>query len=131
MSEMQNRIYEGELDMKYIKQFLIIISVSFVGELLNHLIPLPIPASIYGLLIMLGLLVSKKLRLDAVKETADFLISIMAVLFLPGSVGLITHWEQLQSCFIPVVVITVLSTILVIITTGKVTDIVLKTKEDK
>ena len=117
--------------MKYIKQFLIIISVSCVGELLNHLIPLPIPASIYGLIIMLGLLISKKLRLDAVKETADFLVSIMAVLFLPGSIGLITHWEQLQACFIPVVVITVLSTILVIITTGKVTDIVLKTKEDK
>lgn len=117
--------------MKYIKQFLIIIAVSCIGELLNYLIPLPIPASIYGLVIILGLLVSKKLRLDAVKETADFLINIMPIMFIPASVGLIAYWEQLQPFLIPVIVITVLSTVLVMLTTGKVTDWMLKAKEDK
>ena len=38
--------------MKLLKQFLIILFVSFLGEILNYLIPLPIPASIYGILIM-------------------------------------------------------------------------------
>ena len=117
--------------MKYLKQFLIIVGVSCIGELLNYLLPLPIPASIYGLVIMLGLLVSKRLRLDAVKETADFLINIMPIMFIPASVGLIAYWEQLQPFLIPVIVITVISTILVMITTGKVTDWILMTKEDK
>jgi len=117
--------------MKYLKQFLIIVGISCIGELLNHLIPLPIPASIYGLVLMLGLLVSKKLRLDAVKETADFLINIMPIMFIPASVGLIAYWEQLQPFLIPVIVITVLSTVLVMVSTGKVTDWMLKTKEDK
>lgn len=117
--------------MKYIKQFLIIIIVSCIGEILNHLIPLPIPASIYGLVIMLGLLVSKKLRLDAVKETADFLINIMPIMFIPASVGLIAYWEQLQPFLLPVIVITVASTVFVIIATGKTTDLILKIKEDK
>jgi holin-like protein len=67
--------------MKYVKQFLIIMGVSFIGEGLYYLIPLPIPASIYGLVIMLALLLSKKLKLDAVKETADFLIKIMPIMF--------------------------------------------------
>ena len=40
--------------MKYIKQFSIIITVSFLGEVLHALLPLPIPASIYGLLLMLA-----------------------------------------------------------------------------
>lgn len=115
--------------MKYLKQFLIIILVSSIGELLNYLIPLPIPASIYGLLLMLGLLISKKLRLDAVKETAEFLIDIMPVMFIPAAVGLITFWEQLQPILIPVLVITIVSTVLVIITTGKVTDLVLRRKD--
>lgn len=117
--------------MKYLKQFLIIISVSCIGELLNYLVPLPIPASIYGLVIMLGLLASKKLQLNAVKETADFLINIMPIMFIPASVGLIAYWDQLQPFVIPVIVITVLSTILVMVSTGKVTDWILKTKEDK
>ena len=39
--------------MEYLKQFFIIASVSFTGEILNHIIPLPVPASIYGLVIML------------------------------------------------------------------------------
>lgn len=117
--------------MKYLKQFLIIMSVSCVGEVLNHLIPLPIPASIYGLVIMLGLLISKKLGLNAVKETADFLISIMPVMFIPVSVGLIAAWEELQPFLIPVIVISVVSTVLVMAATGKTTDVILKTKEEK
>lgn len=117
--------------MKYLKQFLIIMSVSCVGELLNYLIPLPIPASIYGLVIMLCLLMSKKLKLSAVKETADFLINIMPVVFIPACVGLIASWEELQSFLVPVIVISIVSTILVMVATGKTADVILKTKEDE
>lgn len=43
--------------MKYLKQFLIILLISFAGELLKYVLPLPIPASIYGMVILLvGLL---------------------------------------------------------------------------
>ena len=115
--------------MKYLKQFLIIMLVSCIGEILNYFIPLPIPASIYGLLIMLGLLFSKKLPLEDVKETAEFLIDIMPVMFIPAAVGLIAFWEQLQPILVPVIVITVISTILVILSTGKITDFVLKGKD--
>lgn len=106
-------------------------SVSCIGEILNYLIPLPIPASIYGLVTMLGLLVSKKLKLSAVKETADFLINIMPVMFIPVCVGLIASWEQLQSFWLPVLIISIVSTVLVMIATGKTVDVILKTKEDK
>ena len=75
--------------MKYLKQFLIIILVSCIGELLYYLLPFPIPATIYGLLIMLGLLILKIVPLAAVKETAEFLIDIMPVMFIPAGVGLI------------------------------------------
>ena len=122
---------KGRYFMKYIKQFLIIIIVSCLGEILNRYIPLPIPASIYGLVIMLGLLMSKILKLEVVKEVADFLINIMPIMFIPASVGLITYWEQLKPILLPYVIITLLSTILVMISTGKVTDWILKLKEDK
>lgn len=114
--------------MKYIRQFLIILCVSSIGEVLNYLIPLPIPASIYGLVIMLGLLVSKKLKLESVENVANFLVEIMPVLFIPAAVGLIVSWKQLESMLIPVLVITVASTILVILVTGKVTDLLISKK---
>lgn len=117
--------------MKYIKQFIIILTVSCISELLNRFIPLPIPASIYGLVIMLVLLISKKLKVEMVKETAEFLINIMPIMFIPASVGLITYWEQLRPILLPVVIITLISTILVMLSTGKVTDWILNSKEDK
>lgn len=117
--------------MKYLKQFLIIILVSCVGEVLNHYIPLPIPASIYGLVLMLALLILKILPLEAVKETAEFLIDIMPVMFIPAAVGLIVFWDQLKDMLLPFSVITVVSTLLVMIATGKVSDLMLKGKGEK
>ena len=111
--------------MKYLKQFLIIILVSCVGEVLNHFIPLPIPASIYGLILMLVLLILKIVPLDSVKEAASFLIDIMPVMFIPAGVGLIAFWGQLKDMLLPFCIITVLSTFLVMIVTGKVSDFIM------
>ncbi len=104
--------------MKYLKQFGIIILISFIGEILNYCIPLPIPASIYGLLIMLFLLLSGVLKLQSVQSCAKFLIDVMPVMFIPAGVGLMVKWTDLQSFLIPITVITVVSTIAVMAVTG-------------
>lgn len=108
--------------MRYIKQFAIILAVTCLGEILKYFIPLPIPASIYGLVLMLVLLMTRRVRLESVKETAEFLIEIMPMMFIPAAVGLLVSWEQLRPILIPVVAITVVSTFVVMIVTGKVTD---------
>ena len=79
--------------MKYIRQFLWILLFSFAGELLKFVIPLPVPASIYGLLLLLLALVTGILRLESVKETSKFLIEIMPLMFNPAAVGLLDSWE--------------------------------------
>ena len=117
--------------MKYLKQFLIIILVSCIGEILNYYIPLPIPASIYGLVLMLALLIFKIVPLGAVKDAAEFLINIMPVMFIPAGVGLILYWEQLEPMLLPACIIILVSTILVMITTGKTSDLILGKKEEE
>lgn len=117
--------------MKYIKQFAIILTVTCVGEILKYFIPLPIPASIYGLVLMLLLLMTRRVRLESVKETAEFLIEIMPMMFIPAAVGLLVSWKQLQSILIPVLVITVVSTFAVMIVTGKVTDFLTRDRAGK
>jgi holin-like protein len=83
--------------MKYLLQFGIIMAISFAGELLHDFLPLPVPASIYGILILFSLLRFKILHVAQIKETAMFLISIMAFLFLPAAVGLVVAWPVMKS----------------------------------
>lgn len=106
--------------MKYLAQFGIIIAITFAGELLNRLIPAPVPASIYGLVILLILLLSGLLKVSQVKETSDFLIAVMPIMFVPPAVGLMESWGILSGNLIPILVILVVSTILVMAVTGMV-----------
>lgn len=115
--------------MKLLYQFGVVLAVTFVGELLYALLPLPIPASIYGLIVMLICLGTKVVKLSQVKIAADFLIDIMPPMFIPAAVGLIVVWGDLKEILIPVVVITCLSTVIVMVCTGKVTQTLIRRKQ--
>lgn len=107
--------------MKYIRQFLVILGISFLGEGLHHLLPFPVPASIYGLVILFMLLATGVLKLGQVEETADFLLQIMPVMFIPAAVGIIDSWDELRPVLIPVAMITLVTTVLVMAVTGRIT----------
>jgi len=117
--------------MKFLRQFCIILFVSFLGEMMHILIPLPIPASVYGLVLMLLALCLGIIKLIQVKETADFLIEIMPVMFIPAAVGLLDSWSALQPIWFPVIVITVLTTIIVMAVTGQVTQYMIRRDQCK
>lgn len=107
--------------MKYLRQFCIILFVSFLGEILHILIPLPIPASVYGLMLMFTALCSKILKPEQVGAAADFLIEIMPVMFIPAAVGLLDAWPSLKPVCLPVICITLITTVIVMAVTGQVT----------
>ena len=115
--------------MAFLRQFLIILAVSFLGEGLHALIPLPIPASVYGLALMLLALSAKLVRPEQVKGAASFLIEIMPVMFIPAAVGLLEAWGVLRPVWLPVAVITVVSTVLVMGVSGLVTQFVIRRDE--
>lgn len=117
--------------MKYLKQFCIILFLSFLGEALRSVIPLPIPASVYGLVLMLGALASGILKVSQVRETSEFLIEIMPVMFIPAGVGLMDSWGVLKPVCIPVLLITVLTTVIVMGTTGAVTQQIIRKEKKK
>lgn len=110
--------------MKFLKQFMIILLLSFLGEVLKMFIPLPIPASVYGLVLMLLCLVTGILKTSQVKEAAFFLIEIMPVMFIPAAAGLIDSWKVLQPLLLPILVITVVITIFVMVVTGKIAQMI-------
>lgn len=112
--------------MKYLKQFAIILTISFFGEILNYIIPLPVPASIYGIIIMLTLFFTGILKTGHVKQASAFLIEIMPIMFLPPAVGIIDVWDIIKPSWIQFLILTVVSTVIVMAVAGLVTQAVIK-----
>lgn len=112
--------------MKYIYQFCIIIALSLAGEAAAYVIKLPIPAGIYGLLLMLLLLCLKIIPIGAVRTVGMFLIEIMPLMFIPSAVGLLESWGLFQKRLAAYLLITVLSTVVVMVLSGRVTQYFLR-----
>ena len=112
--------------MKFLKQFLIILAVSLMGEICKAILPLPIPASIYGMVFMFIFLLTGLIKLDQVRDAGKFLIEIMPVMFIPAGVGLMSSWGVLKSVLIPVSVITVITIFTVMAATGLVSQVIIR-----
>lgn len=104
--------------MKYLVQIGIIGAICTVAELLYVLLPFPIPASVYGLVLLFLLLMTGIVKLQQIEETADFLLLIMPVLFLEPSVKLMTALPILKGQAVRLFLLCIVSTCVTIMVTG-------------
>lgn len=116
--------------MKYFPQFMIILAFSLIGELLQTLIPLPIPASIYGFVLLFLALYTGLLKPEKVSVAADWLISVIPVLFIAPAANILVHFDVIAPELGGIVAVVVASTLVVFAVAGTVTRLLLK-KEDK
>ena len=116
--------------VKYIFQFARITAFCLAGEVLAALLPLPIPASVYGLLLAAALKFGV-LKLDQVRETGLFLTGIFPLLFVPAAAGVMELGSQLMNLLLPAVLAIVPITALVMAVTGMVAQKCAGGKEDK
>lgn len=112
--------------MKLVKQFLIILAFSFAGEILHALLPLPIPASIYGIALLFTALQLRVVKVSDIAETSAFLIEIMPIMFIPAAVGLLKSWDVVKDSLTAYVAVTVVSTFVVMYAAGVVTQIIIR-----
>ncbi len=119
----------GRKIMKYIKQFAILVTVCFIGELVHEFIPIPVPASIYGLVLMFCALQFKIMPLSAVEETSDYLLSIMSLLFIPSTVGLMVAWPIIKQNWLSFLIVGIFGTVFVFFITGHVTQLIIRLSE--
>ncbi len=117
--------------MKYIRQLGIILLISFLGELLHYLLPLPVPASIYGIVLLFTALETRLLKVDAIRETSVFLLEIMPMLFVPAGVGLLEKWDVLRPVWLPFAVIVIVSTFTVFATAGRTAQHVMRLRQKR
>ena len=117
--------------MKYLLQFLIIVAISFLGELLHYVIALPIPASIYGIILLFVALQMGWIKVRQIREVSTWLIAIMPALFIPSAVGLVKSWDILSQSLVKYSVITFVSTLVVMGLTGLATQYAIRQSKNK
>lgn len=112
--------------MKYLTQFLIIMGFTLTGEALQQLIPLPIPASVYGLALLFAALCLKVVKVEQVKQTGTFLTSILSILFVAPTVGIVDDWGLIQQDLLPILLLLSGSTVLTFGISGRLAQRFLK-----
>lgn len=109
--------------MKYLSQFLIILGFTLAGEALQRLVPLGIPASVWGLGLLFAALCFGLVKLEQVKEVGGFLTSILPLLFVAPTVSIVEHWQLISGQLLPILLLLLSSTVLTFGIAGKITDL--------
>lgn len=109
--------------MKYLSQFLIIMGFTLAGEALQRLIPVAIPASVWGLALLFFALCLKIVKVEQIKEVGGFLSSLLPVLFVGPTVGIVEHWALIKPQLLSIVLLLVASTILTFGISGGITQL--------
>lgn len=112
--------------MKYVKQLAVIVLMTFLGECLNMLLPLPVPASIYGMILLFLSLQTGILKLSQIEETADLLLGVMPIFFISPTVSLMSSIGVIKDSLLGVFVICIVSTVAVMAVTGLVSQAIIR-----
>ena len=112
--------------MKYLSQFCIILGFTLAGEALQRLIPLPIPASVYGLALLFAALCLKLVKVEDVEDVGAFLRSLLPLLFVAPTVGIAEHWDLIAHQLLPIVLLLAATTFLTFGISGCLTQLLLK-----
>ncbi len=115
--------------MKYLHQAVTIAAITFVAEIVKYFVPLPVPASIYGLVLLFVLLKSGVLKLEQIEDVGGLLLEWMPLLLVPASVSFLTVLDTIQGMLLPVLVMGFVGTTVVMIVTGGVSQWVIRRKE--
>ncbi len=114
--------------MTYLYQFAIIAAISYAAEWLNKLIPISIPAGVWGVLLLVLLLQFKVIKLSHVEKAGDFLLEIMPIMFVPAMVGLMESWDILRDKVVAMFITVIVTLIFSMAISGKVSDYFAKKK---
>ena len=112
--------------MKYLSQFCIILGFTLAGEALQRVLPLPIPASVWGLALLFLALCFGLVKLEQVKDAAGFLISVMPLMFVSPAVGIVENWNLIKGQLLPIFLLLAATTFLVFGISGCLTQLLMK-----
>lgn len=115
--------------MKFLKEAVLIAAITFAAEIIKFFVPLPVPASIYGLILLFILLKAGVLKLEQIENVGGLLLELMPLLLVPASVSFLTVLDALQAMLLPVLIMGLIGTIVVMAVTGRVSQWLVQRRE--
>ena len=114
----------------YLKQSAIIFGFSLLGEALNRLLPLPIPAAVYGLVLLFTALCLKIVKVEHINKVSDFLLTILPLLFVAPAVNLLESWGIVAPHVVTIALLVLSSTLLVFAVAGVISQLFCRKEKD-
>lgn len=117
--------------MKLLRETIIIISIYLIGTFISSRFNVPIPGNILGMLILLFLLCTKVIKLEQIQTISNFLLDHLAFFFIPAGVGLMSSAEIIKDTWIKLIIICIITTIIIIVSTGLIVQFISKKSKEK
>lgn len=112
--------------MSVMTQICVLFAICLAGEAVSAVLPIPMPASVLSMVILLILLGLRLLKPKQLQAESDFLLNNMALFFVPANVGILRYKDAVLSNFWPIFLISLLTTPLVFFVTGHVVQLTMK-----
>lgn len=116
----KTKFRKGHSTLKYLNSFLIIMGFSLVGEALQRMIPIPIPASVYGIVLLFAALCAGIVKVEQVKTVGGFLSSILPILFVSPVVGILENWALIRGSVPAIFLLSAGTTVLTFFLSGRI-----------
>lgn len=114
----------------YLKQSALLFGFTLLGEALHRLLPLPIPAAVYGLVLLFVALCLKIVKVEQINKVCDFLLTILPILFVSPAVNLLESWGIVAPHVIPIALLVLSSTVLVFVVAGLISQLFCRKEGD-
>ena len=108
------------------RQFFVIFGCLALGEIIVWATGIKLPSSIIGMLLLTLFLKLGWVKLEWVEHLSELLIANLGFFFVPPGVALILYLDLIKAQWFPIVTATVVSTLLVLVVTGQMHQLVIK-----
>lgn len=112
--------------MKELKQLGIILSILFLGQIIQKMFHLIIPGTVIGMIILLILLLCNIIKLKWIENVSNILLGHLLFLFIPGGVGIIRSLDMFKGNVLSLLFILIITTIIVTVVTGLTVQLLIK-----
>lgn len=107
-------------------QSVVIGAIILISKVIELLVPFTMPSSVIGLVLLFVALCLKIVKLEQVEKVGDALVDNIGLFFVPAGISVINSFELLKANFVLDILLIFISTVLLLLGTGWVTQLLLK-----
>ncbi len=112
--------------LRLLKESIIILSIYALGEAVVYSLGSQFPGSVVGMLLLLAALHLKWIKVDDIRLLSSLLLAYMPLFFIPAGVSVMVSYTLMQEFSLEILFIVMLSTIIVMVVTGKLVDLLVQ-----